>query len=541
MIFDSGYHIEVLEGFDRGKRFPLLGKELTLGRKLIPNERISNWILFNEPTVSRIHALLIWEEKSRTYELHHKSRTNPTLINAITVEKKKLEAGDRIQMGLLVFHVLAGSSEAGVSAQHPDSLLFKDIPAGTHDRRDAFLLTDHKGTCYPLTADLIMIGWRENPAASMGPNEILLDDSSIPREHLLLVWNVKEHRYGIIKVESSRLISCLHRKKEGLETVTDITSEKHVPLEEGDLLFIGNSVLRFEGPEKAPVKASRSSPPEVKAKSLPLVPVAKDAKSPQALSGDGKHSRQRRGDTLSISPAARGKAQRVTGEASESDTVRWNVHADYTLSVAAGPDKGAAYSFVSSDLREGRSITLGSRGVRVNDICFSDSQIHNRQAVIVFKKGKFYIKNEYPQVQLKVNRTPVQLNQSIELQSGDHIKAGRTRLLFLDHNVENPLCFYKLEVLEGAAGDRGKAFDISGETVRIGRAVDCEVLLSDREVSPLHSLIKFRENNFYLEHVSGVNPTLLNGISMLPGAVRQLHQGDRIRLSSKTLLAFDRK
>ena len=66
-------------------------------------------------------------------------------------------------------------------------------------------------------------------------------------------------------------------------------------------------------------------------------------------------------------------------------------------------------------------------------------------------------------------------------------------------------------------------------------------MLSDREVSPLHSLIKFMENNFYLEHMSGVNPTLLNGISMLPGAVRQLHQGDRIRLSSKTLLAFDRK
>jgi len=51
----------------------------------------------------------------------------------------------------------------------------------------------------------------------------------------------------------------------------------------------------------------------------------------------------------------------------------------------------AVFYFLSSDLKEGRSITIGRKGLRVNDITFDDPAMDNTQAVIVYKKGKFYI------------------------------------------------------------------------------------------------------------------------------------------------------
>lgn len=542
MIFDSGYHIEVFEGLDRGKKFPLISRELTLGRKLIPNEKIANWILFNEPTVSRFHALLIWDDKSGAYELHHKSKTNPTLINSKLADRKKLHPGDSVQMGLLVFGIIKGMGSGSSSAGDGDSALFRDIPKGEPILHDQYVLTviegENRGEAYPLKTDLIMIGRRENDEGAMAPNEILLPDESIPREHLLLVWNVREGGYGIIKVESSKLISCLHRKKDALESVMDINSEKHMPLRAGDTLFIGNTVLRYHRKEEPadPPKLLRGASHSRKTKSPEKADGAHAAPRERERGAQGKKQ-----DTLIVASDGRERSRKGSDTSADSGTIRWNINADYLLQVTEGADRGAVYYFLSSDLKEGRSITIGRKGLRVNDITFDDAAMDNTQAVIVYKKGKFYLKNEYTLVHLLINRDAVPLNQSVELRSGDHLEIGKTRLIFLDRRIQDHLRFYRLEVIEGERQDRGKSIGVSGEVIKIGRSGECDLQLSDREVSPVHSLLRFRENCFYLEQISELNPTLINGISMPQGAIRQLYPGDRIRLSSRSLISFVRE
>jgi len=103
------FWIEVLEGADQGRTIPVSGKKITLGRKIPSREKLvdtshdSKWILFEEPSVSRIHALMEWDDTEKAYSLSHQSRTNSTLVNTRAVEKQFLQGGDVVKMGLLVF------------------------------------------------------------------------------------------------------------------------------------------------------------------------------------------------------------------------------------------------------------------------------------------------------------------------------------------------------------------------------------------------------------------------------------------------------
>jgi pSer/pThr/pTyr-binding forkhead associated (FHA) protein len=58
--FYSGYEIEVLEGPDAGKTYLLNFSDIIVGRQMNPNETKVGWILFSDPTVSRMHAVLRW-------------------------------------------------------------------------------------------------------------------------------------------------------------------------------------------------------------------------------------------------------------------------------------------------------------------------------------------------------------------------------------------------------------------------------------------------------------------------------------------------
>lgn len=66
-------------------------------------------LLFPEPTVSRIHATLDWDEAANRYLLTHRSATNPTTVNKAKVTKPRhINPGDKIQMGNLIIEVRVG-------------------------------------------------------------------------------------------------------------------------------------------------------------------------------------------------------------------------------------------------------------------------------------------------------------------------------------------------------------------------------------------------------------------------------------------------
>lgn len=99
----------VLEGGGRGARHSLTGPHVVLGRLDSSESPAYGNLLFPEPTVSRLHATLDWDESANRYLLTHRSATNATLINKLKVTKPRhIAPGDKIQMGKLLLELRVG-------------------------------------------------------------------------------------------------------------------------------------------------------------------------------------------------------------------------------------------------------------------------------------------------------------------------------------------------------------------------------------------------------------------------------------------------
>lgn len=98
------FYLRIVEGHNQGQRYPLNDRSILLGRAAFSGERAAGYLFFYEPTVSRQHAELIWDERQGVFLLHQRSKTNKTLCNGRSVqpgEPRALEAGSRVQLGLL--------------------------------------------------------------------------------------------------------------------------------------------------------------------------------------------------------------------------------------------------------------------------------------------------------------------------------------------------------------------------------------------------------------------------------------------------------
>ena len=105
------FWLEVIKGKSRGQTFRLLSDVITVGRRLTAKERKINWLLLDEPSLSRIHAVLQWNDEIQSFELFHKSSARPTLVNNKKVDKVALSSQDKIQMGDIVFRFWKGPIE----------------------------------------------------------------------------------------------------------------------------------------------------------------------------------------------------------------------------------------------------------------------------------------------------------------------------------------------------------------------------------------------------------------------------------------------
>lgn len=106
-MFNSGYQLKVVEGPGFGRVISLQVAEVGLGRALGPDEPSTPTLaVFPEATVSRQHAKLVWDDRSKHYRIVHLSKTNLTRVNDQVVTREQvLTFGDRISMGRLVLEV----------------------------------------------------------------------------------------------------------------------------------------------------------------------------------------------------------------------------------------------------------------------------------------------------------------------------------------------------------------------------------------------------------------------------------------------------
>lgn len=213
----------------------------------------------------------------------------------------------------------------------------------------------------------------------------------------------------------------------------------------------------------------------------------------------------------------------------------WRDNSDFVFDFISGPNRGRQIALHGNELQDDRTITLGSGGPDPCDIPLDGP---NYMATLRHRSRRFALLNQGPDDSVQVNRVPLKRGDQVVLMTGDRIDIGETCFRFLERGVVEILQGFQVVVESGVDEDQDKVFPFSKQRLLIGRGKNCDVRLTDLEVSRIHIALVHRDGKFFVQHRSETNPTFLNGMSLLQGGERVIQPGDRVRLSSLTLLQF---
>lgn len=212
----------------------------------------------------------------------------------------------------------------------------------------------------------------------------------------------------------------------------------------------------------------------------------------------------------------------------------WRDNSDFVFDFASGPNRGRQIALNAAEMHDDRVITLGSNADQF-DIPLDGTSY---MAALRYRSRRFALLNQGPDDSVQVNRVPLKRGDQVVLMTGDRIDIGESCFRFLERAVVEVLQGFQIVVESGVDQDQDKVFPFSKQRLLIGRGKNCDVRLTDLEVSRIHVALVHRDGKFFVQHRSETNPTFLNGMSLLQGGERALQLGDRIRLSSLTLLQF---
>ncbi len=215
----------------------------------------------------------------------------------------------------------------------------------------------------------------------------------------------------------------------------------------------------------------------------------------------------------------------------------WKKHSDYIFDFVAGPSQGCQLPFSQAELTDDRAITLGNLPGKSFDLPVEGEQ--PLSAILRYRSGRFGLMNEGTDDSVSVNKFPLKKGDQVVLSTGDKVEIGTTTFRFLERRVVDLLQGFQVAVESGVDEDQDKAFPFYKQRLLIGRGKQCDIRLNDLEVSRIHVAVVHREGKFFIQHRSETNPTFLNGVSLLQGGERMIKPGDRVRLSSITLLQFE--
>ncbi len=165
----SGHELVVLEGRDAGQVLPLQGPQIVLGR---PGSGLENALEFEDPSVSRVHAVLDWCEEAGTFEISNRSFTSPVRVDGEpTRGRTRLTPGARIQLGSLLaeFRRLEPEDQAA----HPEEYKVMGILELLGEGRPA--------ARYQVTGKRTLIGRASHC-------DIALESTAVSRLHASLQW-----------------------------------------------------------------------------------------------------------------------------------------------------------------------------------------------------------------------------------------------------------------------------------------------------------------------------------------------------------------
>lgn len=189
MPFDCIYQLRIVDGPGQGRVIPLDEAELTLGRAKGVRDRIPGWIFLHDNTVSRLHCVLNWSGKNRSFILQHRSETNRTWHGEQAISQPVvLSVGDHISLGRvrLVYEHFRESG-AQVDTLEFDGRRPQQRPPTLREGFELKVTSgpDQGKTC-PLRWDVVVVGRQPTLPADA---YLRLTDATVALDQLALRWS----------------------------------------------------------------------------------------------------------------------------------------------------------------------------------------------------------------------------------------------------------------------------------------------------------------------------------------------------------------
>ncbi|MBI3925851.1 MAG: FHA domain-containing protein [Armatimonadetes bacterium] len=229
---DSRFELVVLEGGGKDSRHYLNRTRISLGRFDEGDDVTPGVVAFPEPTVSRVHAVLEWDDKKKRYVLHHRSRTNATLINGTQTAEPQgqaLNPGDKIKLGRLVVEVRQTDPRAAVSVV--------DVPEPVETGLHLVVLTGpDAGGIHPLNYTRVLVS---EPPAEPDPHP-RASVRGVGNSEALLVHTPEGFQVQPVPERERPVLLQAH---DGAVIEHPVVEGSHVFLQPGMVLLCGGVVL----------------------------------------------------------------------------------------------------------------------------------------------------------------------------------------------------------------------------------------------------------------------------------------------------------
>jgi len=223
--------------------------------------------------------------------------------------------------------------------------------------------------------------------------------------------------------------------------------------------------------------------------------------------------------------------------------------------VLEGADAGASLLVSPPQVEIGRGDETAARAGRLS---LRDRSVSNLQARLSFGNDGWWLEhNPAATNPTLLNGAPVVRER---VRSGDRLRLGRVTLELRSRSVRpaareertemisaeaiattqlrvGPAPWGHLRIVQGPAKLSGTRFPLLADSVTLGRAQDCDLVLLDPGVSRRHAEIVREADQVFLLHCSETNPTLHNGAPV--GARTALAHGDEIGLADAVLLRLE--
>lgn len=494
----SGLRLRVLEGGYHSEFHRLERALISIGRSTPETVSSASYLTFPEPTVSRLHAVMTWESGAKAYLLHHRSQTNPTVLNNVVISGPSLlKAGDRITLGRLILLVEADTeSAAGVSppAAAPASIPLPSAAAAppsentiapvSGSRRELSLNARFENGdrtfSAPVKERVISLTFaNDRSTAVVGPAQ----GGEGWQEIRLPGGQASALRFELDQASGTCSVEAGAAEQAPAVRVSPgrLGSELRVPLRAGQSLpFVETDVILHQGfriwlgdPERPPDSGATLSQ-----KPRPEADAASTERKVSLLFLNGPWKE------ASISALAGSTA---------------------TLRIGPG-DIGFRHPFPlpRSPVCE---ITVQTGGARLRAVEVSDDQF------------------------LEVDGDLVFASESVALVGGSRLLVGDAEFVWTDGNES---LYTSFRLTDGSA-----AYPIRKASVRLGTAAHCEIMLPGRVLPPVIGRISFETGAPVYHHTDLSAPIRVDGEEASVGLSVALHPGSQLELMPGKVLTLE--